>query len=115
MKEFSAIEIVRDLVDSQWKFKATDEYTVSKFGEAVLVKVAGNRDNLKEAVDTAMVLDKASEAVWPKRKYTGSVVYINGRVLVTIIRGKARISRTGNKEAQTLLFKSPTICPYRGA
>jgi len=115
MKEFSAQEIVRDLVDSQWVFKSTDQYVVSKFGEAITVKVTGNLDNLKMAVDTAMVLDKSSGLVWPKRKYTGSVVYINGRVLVTIIRGKVRISRTGNKEVQTLLFKSPTICPYKGA
>ena len=115
MKEFSALEIVRDLVDSQWKFKSTDNYTVAKYGEPALNRVAGHLDNLRAAVDMAIVLDEATKLNWPKRKYTGAIVYLNGKVLVTIIRGKARISRTGIKETQTSLFKPGAICPYREA
>lgn len=108
-----AKKMLQDLVASKWRFSPDDQYSVLESGSVSPVPVIKWVDNLKKALEVAILIDSDANGVSKDNgRYVGCRIFKSGKKLGAVINGKLSISKPEIPPKPKTLFDGP-LCSYK--
>lgn len=105
--------MLQDLVASKWRFDANDQYSVLESGAVNPVPVIKWVDNLRKAIEVAVLIDSDANGVsTDKSRYVGCRIFKSGKKLGAVINGKLSICKPEIPPKPKTFFDAP-VCSYK--